>query len=258
MRELPEICAAPDPTPCFTISFPVSVRNSWAWDSLSLFMALSPEVNASEVTPAYARYLARLIRPFPNFDLIFVRSRRQRAVGLLRLRPGDRVLDAGCGPGGSFPYLLDKVGGNGEVVGVEISPEMASLANRRIRNNGWGNVRALESAAERVELEGAFDALLMMGAPDVYGSVASLDNLLPHLKSNARIVAFGGKLKSDGPARMLNSLFQSTFSKLNFASTPALSYEPWALLSERVGDLHIQEAFLGWMFLATGTFDTKQ
>ncbi len=222
------------------------------------FSTATSEVTNSELTPLYARYLARFIRPFPNFDFIFLRSLRQRATELLQLRPGERVLDAGCGPGGSFPYLLDKVGRDGEVVGIEISPEMAALANERIRNNGWHNVRVLESAAEQVHLEESFDALLMMGAPDVYGSAASMDNLLPHLRGNARIVAFGAKLKHAGPARMLNPLFQSAFSKLTFASTPELSYEPWALLSERVGNLQIQEVFLGWMFLASGMLDSKR
>ena len=69
------------------------------------------------------RYLARLIRPFPDFDFFFVKHLRARAVEKLRLRPGDRVLDLGCGPGASFPYLHESVTESGVVVGVEISPE---------------------------------------------------------------------------------------------------------------------------------------
>ena len=98
-------------------------------------------MNNRELTPPYARYLVRLIRPFPDFDVFFIKSLRQRAVHLLQLMPGDRVLDTGCGPGGSFPYLLDAVGPSGEVVGVEISPEIAINARKRIEKNGWNNVR---------------------------------------------------------------------------------------------------------------------
>lgn len=68
-------------------------------------MARVPEISNAHLTPRYARVLAPLIRPFPNFDVIFIRSLRRRAVQLLQLRPGDRVIDAGCGPGGSFAYL---------------------------------------------------------------------------------------------------------------------------------------------------------
>jgi demethylmenaquinone methyltransferase/2-methoxy-6-polyprenyl-1,4-benzoquinol methylase len=250
--------SAPALTDCYAIVPSGSFRKSKLVAPWQLVMARAPEISDSELTPLYARYLARLIQPFPNFDLIFIRSLRQKAVQLLQLRHGDRVLDAGCGPGGSFAYLLDKVGTEGEVVGIEISPAMTTLANKRIQNNGWRNVHVLESPAERVNLEGFFDALLMLGAPDVYGSAASLDNLLPHLKSNSRIVAFGARLKPAGPARMLNPLFRTAFAKLTFASTPVLSYEPWALLNERVEDLRVQEMSFGWMFLASGIMGTNR
>src|SRR5580704_15943648 len=107
----------------------------------SAIMVKVSAVDNRESTPPYARYLAPLIRPFPNFDLFFIRSLRQEAVRLLQLKPGDRVLDAGCGPGGSFPYLLDAVGPSGEVIGVEISPEMVTSARKRIEKNRWRNVQ---------------------------------------------------------------------------------------------------------------------
>jgi ubiquinone/menaquinone biosynthesis C-methylase UbiE len=43
----------------------------------------------------------------------------------VRQAAGDRVLDVGCGPGGSFPYLVHAVGQSGQVIGVEISPEIS-------------------------------------------------------------------------------------------------------------------------------------
>ncbi len=216
-------------------------------------MARVPEISKAHLTPPYARVLARLIRPFPNFDLIFVRSLRRRAVQMLQLTPGDRVIDAGCGPGGSFEYLVDAVGPSGAVVGVEISPELASLAERRIEKNDWRNVHVVRSAAETVRLEGSFDGLLMLGAPDVYGSPQSLSNLLPYLNDRARVVAFGAKLKRSTGGKVLNPMFRFAFSKLTFASTPALNHEPWELLQESVSDLQIQEEFLGWMFFAAGS-----
>ena len=152
-------------------------------------MAQVPEDDDSKLTPPYARYLAPLVRPFPNFDLFWVKSLRQKAVQLLHLKTGGRVLDAGCGPGGSFPHLVDAVGPSGEVVGIEISPEMAINARNRIEKNHWRNVSVMESAADTVKLEGMFDGLLMLGAPDVYASPQALANLFPHL-SNDALAAF--------------------------------------------------------------------
>jgi SAM-dependent methyltransferase len=142
----------------------------------------SNTVNNRDLTPPYARFLVHLIRPFPNFDFFFIKSLRQKAVQLLLLKPGDRALDVGCGPGGSFPYLVDAVGPSGEVIGVEISPETAINTRKRIAKNGWNNVQVLVSDAEKVALEGKFDGLLMFAAPDVYASPQALANLFPHLK----------------------------------------------------------------------------
>src|SRR6266700_5871310 len=110
-------------------------------------------------TPLYG-YLARVFRPFPDFDPTFIKPVRQKAVELLNLKEGDRVLDVGCGPGGSFPYLVRAVGQSGQVVGVEISPEISINARRRIEKKGWRNVEVIEAAAQEVHLTGTFDGLL--------------------------------------------------------------------------------------------------
>ena len=214
--------------------------------------------NDRELTPPYARYLVPLIRPFENFDLFFVRSLRRRAVRRLRLQPGDRVLDVGCGPGGSFPYLVDAVTQSGVVVGVEISPKMAVNARRRIAKNGWMNVDIIVADAKEVELQGSFDGLLLLGAPDIYACPAALANLDPYLKDDAHVVAFGAKLSRHPLGRMFNSIVRLMFSKATFTSTPALDYEPWKVLESGIGALKVDELFFGWMFLAWGQRTTKR
>src|ERR1700723_2200495 len=100
----------------------------------------------------YVHYLARLIRPLPNFDFFFIKSLRQTEVDTLRLGQGNRVLDAGCGPGGTFPYLVEAVGPSGEVVGIDISPEVAINAKKRIEVRQWSNVEVIQGDARTVTL----------------------------------------------------------------------------------------------------------
>jgi SAM-dependent methyltransferase len=211
-------------------------------------------VDDRELTPLYARFMVRVIRPFPNFDFFFIKSLRQEAVQFLQLKPGDRVLDAGCGPGGSFPYLVNAVGSSGEVVGVEISPAMAINARRRIKTNGWSNVRVIEGNAQTVKLDGKFEGMVMFGAPDIYASPRALDNLLPYLAEDAHVVLFGAKLLRS--SKRFSSILRSVFSRLTFSSTPALDYEPLAPLEKRIGRLQVREYFFGWMFLAWGSIKT--
>jgi len=50
------------------------------------------------------------------------------AVGELRLREGDAVLDAGCGTGRALPALRAAVGQRGIVIGADLTPEMLTAA----------------------------------------------------------------------------------------------------------------------------------
>jgi len=203
------------------------------------------------LTPPYGR-LARLLRPFPDFDASFIKPVRQKAVEVLDLKEGDRVLDVGCGPGGSFPYLVRAVGQSGEVVGVEISPEISINARRRIAKNGWRNVQVIEAAAQHVHLPGTFDGLLMFAAADVYASEEALENIVPHLRECARVVAFGAKLSSNQLGRVLNPFLRMLFN-LSFSTTPRPDHEPWRSLAKRLENVHVEEYFSGFMFLAWGS-----
>jgi SAM-dependent methyltransferase len=208
-------------------------------------------VNARDVTPPYQRYLTHLIRPFPNYDFFFIKSLRQKAVAELQLKPGSRVLDAGCGPGGTFPYLVEAVGRAGEVVGVEISPEVVINATRRIGANGWNNVRIVVGDGRTVKLDGKFDGLVMFAAPDIYASADALANLLPYLNADARMIAFGAKLSRRPLGQVFNLLFRSLM-KLSFESTPKLTYEPWSIFGGELSEVHVEEYMFGCMFLAWG------
>ena len=210
-----------------------------------------------DLTPPYFRYLVHLIRPFPDFDFAFIRPVRQKAAELLNLKQGDRVLDLGCGPGGSIPYLVRAVGPSGEVVGVEISPEVTINARRRIETNAWRNVQVIEADARTVHLTGTFDGALMFAAADVYGSQEALDNICPHLRDNARVVAFGAKTSTNRSGRILNPFLKMLF-KLSFSTTPRPDYEPWQILAKYVEGLEVEEYFFGWMFLGSGSVVTKK
>ncbi len=210
-------------------------------------------MDSKDLTPIYARQLVRFIRPWPDFDFAFIKPLREQAVALLDLAPGARVLDAGCGPGGSLPYLVDAVGPSGEVVGIEISPDIAINARLRVERHQWQNVRIVEADARSVSLEGEFDGLLMFAAPDVYASRAALDNLLPRLKPSARVVFFGAKTSRRRSGWVLNPLLRSFVPRLSFETTPMPTDEPWTLVAASLHSLTIREFFFGWMFLASGS-----
>ncbi|MEU4130392.1 methyltransferase domain-containing protein [Streptomyces wuyuanensis] len=59
------------------------------------------------------------------------RAYKQELIELLDVRPGQTVLDVGCGPGTDLPALAERVGDAGTVIGVDHDPAM--LAEARLR-----------------------------------------------------------------------------------------------------------------------------
>ena len=84
--------------------------------------------------------------------------RRRRLVQeALAARPGERVLDVGCGSGFYVTELLDQVGREGSVTGVDRAPAMLAVAAKRAE--GRDNVAFYEADATNLPVpDGAFDA----------------------------------------------------------------------------------------------------
>lgn len=116
---------------------------------------------------------------------------RQQAVDLLRLRPGMRVLDVGCGTGASLPLLADRVGASGQVVGFDQSPEMLARARVRAAESDWSTVQLLECSAQELKLDGRVDAFLFHYTHDILQSRTAIEALFAHATPGARIAIAG-------------------------------------------------------------------
>lgn len=115
---------------------------------------------------------------------------RRRLANLLALdpRPGQRLIDIGCGPGFLTVDLSRAVGDSGEVVGIDPSADMRAAASRRCSSRD--NVTILEGDANDLRCadasaDGAVSVQVFEYVADIPGALAEAARVL---RPGARLV----------------------------------------------------------------------
>jgi SAM-dependent methyltransferase len=111
--------------------------------------------------------LIRKVKPFPmpaglarllDNPLRRLLTPPERTVERMGLRPGMRTLEVGPGPGFWTLAAAGRVGPQGRVCAVEISPRLASLVAQKARRRGFPWVHVVAADAQALPLaEGTFD-----------------------------------------------------------------------------------------------------
>ena len=118
------------------------------------------------------------------------RQRRHTVREAFGARPGERVLDVGCGPGFYCAELADEVGASGSVVGVDGSQAMLELAGRRCAELGNVELRAGDATALGVS-DADFDAALCVQVLEYVAETrAGLAELHRALKPGGRVLVW--------------------------------------------------------------------
>lgn len=183
----------------------------------------------------------------------WIEGMRRTAVGRLELRPGDHVLDVGCGTGDSFVHLVEAVGPTGRVTGVDQSEEMATIARARIGEAGWDNVEVVVGEASAAPLPSGVDGALFFLTHDLTRSPAVVENVVGACRPGARVVVFGGKAppRWNWPlstwARRTAGRYITTFDGFD---------EPWSHFPPRLDDFTTRSLGFGAFYIATGRAPT--
>jgi S-adenosylmethionine-diacylgycerolhomoserine-N-methlytransferase len=69
---------------------------------------------------------------------------RKRLIETLDIRPGERVVEIGCGTGANFSAIQAGLRNTGELIGIDCSGPMLRKAEHRAQENGCKNVRLLD------------------------------------------------------------------------------------------------------------------
>jgi arsenite methyltransferase len=124
------------------------------------------------------------------------------------LRPGETVVDLGCGGGMDVFLAAAKVGPTGRAIGIDMTPEMLELARRNAEQSGATNVEFHQTTIDRLPLpDASVDCVisncvinLAPDKPAVFREIARV------LKRGGRLAVSDMALKQPLPPEIGNDL----------------------------------------------------
>jgi ubiquinone/menaquinone biosynthesis C-methylase UbiE len=120
------------------------------------------------------------------------------AMRLYPPRPGDRVLDMGCGLGDSTAELAALVGPGGSALGVDIAPRFIELA--QAEHPGVANLRYETVDVQATRFDETFDyAFARFGTMFFANPVAALRNVRAALTDDGRLCIVVWRRREDNP-----------------------------------------------------------
>ena len=198
----------------------------------------------------------------PVYDLFacepVYRPGRLAGITGLELRPGQTVVDAGCGTGLNFAHLEAALGPSGRIVGIDASTAMLGRARHRIRRNGWTNVHLVHAdltAVGPAALAGLVhgmttevDAVLATYVLSVARPpAAAWERILALCGPGTRVAVVDMQLPTGTPAAL--APLASLACRLG-GSDP--SAHPWTLLEHDSPDTHVSSLRGGHIQVRTG------
>jgi len=195
-----------------------------------------------------ARSLEHYRQLAPSYDAATRRIDRirERTIDALELKPGDVVVDAGCGTGWAIPRIAARIGPTGRILAFDPSPEMLARARERAVACP---VDLIEATGEAARLPVKADAILFSYTHDMIRSPAALENLLGQAKPGARVAATSTKLY----ARWLFAANWFVRWRHRGYITDFESFDaPWSLLATCLDDFHVETGPFTQHYVARG------
>ncbi|HWE92179.1 MAG TPA: methyltransferase domain-containing protein [Pseudonocardiaceae bacterium] len=109
---------------------------------------------------AIAGLFDRTSETYDTLGVTFFRAFADDLLAEVKLAPGERVLDVGCGRGAALFPAAQQVGDGGSVLGIDLAAEMVERTARDIADRGLSNVSVSVMDAQEPTLDETFDVVL--------------------------------------------------------------------------------------------------
>jgi ubiquinone/menaquinone biosynthesis C-methylase UbiE len=186
---------------------------------------------------------------FPFFELLFLLPPgiRRKAVRRLQLKPGDSVLEIGCGTGRNLPFLRQAVGPQGHIFGVDLSEGMLSKARQLCTKRKWENVTLIHSDASSYAVPDAVSGVIFSLS---YATIPHHKEVLRHaweqLQAGKNLVIMDAKLPPGIRGRLLLP-YTVWIMKRTVLGNPFI--QPWRDLADLSEQFKMEEQLFGSYYI---------
>lgn len=176
---------------------------------------------------------------------------RKMTIESLELSKGDEVVELGCGTGLNFELVLDKIGSDGKLIGVDITDMMLEQAKKRIQQRSWTNVELIQCDISKYEFPKNLDGIFSTGAIQYS---PQYDQIIKKgydaLKPGKHFVVFDFKMpkgftKIFAPVLIL-------FTKAFEANQEYLKRHAWESIERYFDKTSLIEGWGGFVFISVG------
>lgn len=174
---------------------------------------------------------------------------RTATVNRLQLMPGASVLEISCGTGANFPYIQERIGPSGRLVGIDYTLAMLEQARRLVARQGWQNVDLMHADAASLDLDEQFDGVLWVLAASVVPDwQIALERAVVHIKPGGWLAIADARLSDHWYARPFNWLADL----MGLGAAADISRRPWELLPHYLTQVGYEDLLLGFLYITWG------
>jgi len=165
-------------------------------------------------------------------------------------------VELGCGTGLNFPLLIERIGPDGRLIGVDLTDEMLACARERTRHFGWNNVELVQSDMASYEFPEGVNGVLSTGA---FGFVHEYDRVI---RAARRALTPGGRLvildikRSDRWSHWLFS-FVLWLGRPFCVTHDYFERRPWESVERVFPDTAFEERYAGLVYFSSGMTPTS-
>lgn len=174
------------------------------------------------------------------------------AIQQLGLKPGDTVVDAGCGTGHNLPELSRLVGPEGQVIGVDLTDAMLARAESRVRQHRLTNVTLREADLTTFAFPKNTAGIIACFSLTL---IRDFEKVVHHgfeaLRPGGRMVVLDYKLPRWWPEFAVPAIGPMVAP---FGGTlEMVRRKPFEEVARHAAEMRMLQRYFGWVYVAVGT-----